>query len=124
VAQVGIARTFQNIRLFGSMTALENVMVGRHICTDNGVWAALSRHRRAREEEARTRDMALPLATAPRGLPLDEPAAGMNAVEKQQLHELPLYIARPDWPDPRSQIPDPRSQIPASEGEIRFAGRS
>jgi len=119
VAQVGIARTFQNIRLFGSMTALENVMVGRHVRTANGVWAALTRHRRAREEERRTRDWALQLlhyvgigeladqradtlsyghqrrleiaralATEPRVLALDEPAAGMNAVEKQQLRAL------------------------------------
>jgi len=119
VAQAGIARTFQNIRLFASMTALENVMVGRHIRTENGIWAALTRHRRARKEEARTRDMALQLleyvgigelaerradtlsyghqrrleiaralATEPRVLALDEPAAGMNAVEKQQLREL------------------------------------
>ncbi|MBK4992321.1 ABC transporter ATP-binding protein [Pseudomonas sp. S37] len=119
VAQAGIARTFQNIRLFGSMTALENVMVGRHIRTGNGVWAALTRHRRAREEEARSRDIARQLlhyvgigdlaerradtlsyghqrrleiaralATEPRVLALDEPAAGMNAVEKQQLREL------------------------------------
>lgn len=58
VAQAGIARTFQNIRLFNAMTVLENVMVGRHIRTRNGVWAALSRHRRAREEEAATRHIA------------------------------------------------------------------
>ena len=43
VAQAGIARTFQNIRLFGEMTALENVMVGRHVRTDSGVWGAIFR---------------------------------------------------------------------------------
>ncbi|AZD36422.1 Branched-chain amino acid transport ATP-binding protein LivG [Pseudomonas chlororaphis subsp. aurantiaca] len=58
VARAGIARTFQNIRLFNAMSALENVMVGRHVRTRNGLWAALSRHRRAREEEARTREQA------------------------------------------------------------------
>ena len=55
VAEAGIARTFQNIRLFNAMSALENVMVGRHVRTRNGLWAALSQHRRAREEEAQTR---------------------------------------------------------------------
>ncbi|MFJ3485910.1 ABC transporter ATP-binding protein [Pseudomonas sp. NPDC090202] len=58
VAQAGIARTFQNIRLFNAMSALENVMVGRHVRTRNGVWAAISRHRRARDEEADTRRIA------------------------------------------------------------------
>src|SRR4030081_1450355 len=52
VAQVGIARTFQNIRLFGEMTALENVMVGRHVRSHQGVFAAVFRHKAAREEEA------------------------------------------------------------------------
>ncbi|MCK9796555.1 ABC transporter ATP-binding protein [Pseudomonas sp. MAFF 302030] len=119
VAQAGIARTFQNIRLFNAMSALENVMVGRHVRTRNGLWAALSRHRRAREEEARTREqaqqllayvgltefadyradslsyghqrrleIARALATQPRLLALDEPAAGMNASEKVQLRGL------------------------------------
>ena len=58
VARAGIARTFQNIRLFNAMSALENVMVGRHVRTRNGLWAALSRHRMAREEEAQTREWA------------------------------------------------------------------
>jgi len=119
VARAGIARTFQNIRLFNAMSVLENVMVGRHIRTQNGVWAALSRHRRAREEEANTRQIALELleyvgiaefanyradslaygyqrrleiaralATEPRLLALDEPAAGMNSTEKIQLRGL------------------------------------
>ncbi|WP_447790895.1 ABC transporter ATP-binding protein [Pseudomonas farris] len=119
VAQAGIARTFQNIRLFNAMSALENVMVGRHVRTRNGLWAALSRHRLAREEEAQTREwayrlldyvgmagfadyradslsyghqrrleIARALATEPRLLALDEPAAGMNASEKVQLSHL------------------------------------
>lgn len=119
VAQAGIARTFQNIRLFNAMTVLENVMVGRHIRTRNGLWAALVRHRRARIEEAETRhiaqhwldyvgigelaerradtlsyghqrrlEIARALATEPKLLALDEPAAGMNAAEKLQLRDL------------------------------------
>ena len=54
VAQAGIARTFQNIRLFAEMTALENVMVARHCRTSAGVWGAIWRTARFRAEEADT----------------------------------------------------------------------
>jgi branched-chain amino acid transport system ATP-binding protein len=119
VAAAGIARTFQNIRLFGNMTALENVMVGRHVRTRAGVIGAVLRTRHARDEEraihtralelleyvgvsARQHDLAnsLPygdqrrleiaraLATDPKLLALDEPAAGMNATETATLKRL------------------------------------
>src|SRR4029434_2177180 len=52
VAASGIARTFQNIRLFANMTALENVMVGRHVRTRAGVAGAIVRDRATRSEEA------------------------------------------------------------------------
>jgi branched-chain amino acid transport system ATP-binding protein len=52
VARAGIARTFQNIRLFADMTALENVMVGRHVRTHSGVWGALWRTQAFLKEEA------------------------------------------------------------------------
>jgi branched-chain amino acid transport system ATP-binding protein len=52
VAAAGIARTFQNIRLFANMTALENVMVGRHVRTRASVLGAVLRDRRSRAEEA------------------------------------------------------------------------
>jgi len=58
VAKAGIARTFQNIRLFGEMTALENVMVGRHVRSKQGVFGAIFRHKAAREEEASIRQRA------------------------------------------------------------------
>jgi branched-chain amino acid transport system ATP-binding protein len=61
VATAGIARTFQNIRLFGEMTALENVMVGRHVRTRQGVIGAVLRHKAAREEEAGIRQRAMEL---------------------------------------------------------------
>lgn len=61
VAKAGIARTFQNIRLFGEMSALENVMVGRHVRTHQGVLGAVLRHKAAREEEANIRKCAMEL---------------------------------------------------------------
>ncbi|WP_199171745.1 ABC transporter ATP-binding protein [Pollutimonas nitritireducens] len=51
IAVVGLARTFQNIRLFGNLSAIENVMIGRHIRTRAGLWGAISRNKRTRAEE-------------------------------------------------------------------------
>jgi branched-chain amino acid transport system ATP-binding protein len=61
VARTGIARTFQNIRLFASLSALENVMIGRHARTRAGVLGAILRNRRTREEESDTQKRALRL---------------------------------------------------------------
>lgn len=58
-AQLGIARTFQNLQIFGNMTVLENVMVGRHLKSRAGLLAAAFRTPGARAEEARIRDHAL-----------------------------------------------------------------
>jgi len=55
VAKAGIARTFQNIRLFGDMTVLENVMVGCHVRTKQTILGAVLRHKAARDEEAQIR---------------------------------------------------------------------
>ena len=119
VAQAGIARTFQNIRLFANMTALENVMVGRHVRTHAGVLGAVLRGAGTRSEEAaielrahelldycgiarhanelarnlaygdqRRLEIARALATEPKLLALDEPAAGMNATETAALKLL------------------------------------
>jgi branched-chain amino acid transport system ATP-binding protein len=116
IAERGIARTFQNIRLFANMTALENVMVGRHLRTRAGVLGAVIRGPHTRAEEAaiearahqlleycgiaargnelaralsygdqRRLEIARALATEPRLLALDEPAAGMNATERAAL---------------------------------------
>jgi branched-chain amino acid transport system ATP-binding protein len=51
IAFAGIARTFQNIRLFASLSALENVMIGRHVRTHAGVLGAVLMNRKTREEE-------------------------------------------------------------------------
>jgi len=115
----GIARTFQNIRLFGNMTALENVMVGRHVRTRSGLFGAILRLPNQRTEEraivSRAKDLldfvgigqhanhiarqlpygdqrrleiARALATDPKILALDEPAAGMNDTETATLGGL------------------------------------
>ena len=119
VAKAGIARTFQNIRLFGGMTALENVMVGRHVRTKHGLLGAVFQTPSERAEEKGIKERALELleyvgvlqyadytarnlsyghqrrleiaralATDPKLLALDEPAAGMNATEKVDLTGL------------------------------------
>ena len=82
LAQAGIARTFQNIRLFANMSALENIMVGRHLRTRTGLWGALSRNSSARAEEraveARARELlhyvgiARPAATLAKNLSYGE----------------------------------------------------
>lgn len=115
----GIARTFQNIRLFANMTALENVMVGRHARLRSNILSDILRTPFNRREEQATEDMALQLldyvgiarraydlakhlsygdqrrleiaralATHPKLLCLDEPAAGMNASETAGLRQL------------------------------------
>jgi len=119
VAIAGIARTFQNIRLFANLSSLENVMIGRHARTRAGVVGAILRNgatlREERETERRALELlefvgirarandpagSLPygdqrrlevaraLATAPKLLALDEPAAGMNAAESLGLRAL------------------------------------
>ncbi|NYT86683.1 ABC transporter ATP-binding protein [Pusillimonas harenae] len=52
IAIAGLARTFQNIRLFGALSAIENVMIGRHIRTRAGVFGAITRNQATRAEEA------------------------------------------------------------------------
>lgn len=119
VTRRGVARTFQNIRLFAEMTALENVMVGGTGWTRSGIAGALLRNKRVREEERelmlfafqlldfvgladkadiwarnlpygdqRRLEIARAMATRPRLLLLDEPAAGMNPVETDALMAL------------------------------------
>ena len=61
VTKAGIARTFQNIRLFSNMTVLENVLVGRHTRTKEGLWSALLRGPGFKKAEAASRERAMEL---------------------------------------------------------------
>jgi branched-chain amino acid transport system ATP-binding protein len=119
VTHLGLARTFQNIRLFNNLTVLENVLIGCHSRMKAGLWGALTRNKRTRDEERDFIDLSykllvryglkavvnelaknLPygaqrrleivraLATAPKLLLLDEPAAGLNINETRELSAL------------------------------------
>lgn len=119
ITELGIARTFQNIRLFGHLTALDNVLVGSHCRTRSNLWQGVWRTKAQQEEEKKTREKArellhlvgigkdetslaaaLPygkqrrleiaraLASQPHLLLLDEPAAGMNESETDDLQVL------------------------------------
>jgi branched-chain amino acid transport system ATP-binding protein len=78
ITRLGIARTFQNLRLFGNMTALENVMVGRHSRTREGVFGAVLRTAGFRREEQESRD---------RGMELLD-FVGLRGKEDETAHNL------------------------------------
>lgn len=119
ISAKGIARTFQNIRLFAYMSVLDNVITGTHNHYKSFVWGAISRNARYRREEKESRELAMELiekvgladkrheyarnlpygeqrkleiaralASKPKLLLLDEPAAGMNNAETEELDQF------------------------------------
>lgn len=124
ITALGIARTFQNIRLFKNLTVLDNIKLAKHTRIHYGFWSGILRLKKFREEEKkieqeciellklfglenkkdlyaknlaygqqRKLEMARALATEPKLLLLDEPAAGMNPTETKELTEL-IHLIR------------------------------
>jgi branched-chain amino acid transport system ATP-binding protein len=123
IAHAGLARTFQNIRLFGELSVLDNVRLGCQMRRQHGMWATILRsggyiaserailrhsndlldifgledrcHEQAKNlpyGDQRRLEIARALATGPKVLLLDEPAAGMNPQEKQELMALIRFV--------------------------------
>ena len=125
ILETGLARTFQNLRIFKNMTLLENVAVGMHSRARSGLWDAFLRTRRFHVEEKKIfkrgmellewmglarhgneiaanlsygnqkrLEIARAMASEPKLLLLDEPVAGMNPNEKQEIIELVRRIRK------------------------------
>jgi branched-chain amino acid transport system ATP-binding protein len=123
IVHKGIARTFQNLRIFNNLTVIDNIRVARHFTTKSGIFQTFLRLPSFREEEARVREEAMglisllnlshratelaknlpygelrrleiarALATKPKLILLDEPAAGMNPKETEDLMKLILKV--------------------------------
>jgi branched-chain amino acid transport system ATP-binding protein len=124
ITEFGIARTFQNIRLFKNLSVIDNIKLAKHTRIQYGFWAGIFRNKKFIQEEKkieeecisllklfklddkkdylaknlaygqqRKLEMARALATGPKLLLLDEPAAGMNPTETRELTEL-IHLIR------------------------------
>lgn len=124
ITELGIARTFQNIRLFKNLSVIDNIKLAKHTRIQYGFWTGIFRNKKFHEEEKkieaeclkllalfklddkkdylaknlaygqqRKLEMARALATEPKLLLLDEPAAGMNPTETKELTEL-IHLIR------------------------------
>ena len=125
ITQLGIARTFQNIRLFSALSVFDNVLIAKHMRAKQNVFSATFRLNKAEERRMREEAMALleeqglahlkdevagslpyglqrrleiarALATQPKLLLLDEPAAGMNPQETQELTDF-IHTIRDEY---------------------------
>lgn len=123
ITEMGICRTFQNIRLFKDLTVLDNILIAEHLRANYSLFSSIFRNKKCLNEEKHMRDEAtqllkifklenkaailaknLPygeqrrleiaraLATKPKVLLLDEPAAGMNPIETAELTELIRWL--------------------------------
>lgn len=124
ITELGIARTFQNIRLFKNLSVIDNIKLAKHTRIQYGFWSGIFRTKKFHQEEKiieeeclkllalfklddkkdylaknlaygqqRKLEMARALATEPKLLLLDEPAAGMNPTETRELTEL-IHLIR------------------------------
>jgi branched-chain amino acid transport system ATP-binding protein len=99
VTKLGIARTFQNVKLFPNMTVLENAMVGQHCRTRTGVFGALFRTPASRDEEAQIRDRAREaldfFGTRLSGYRQDQPANNLSYANRRRLEMARAMATEP-----------------------------
>ncbi|MGI6163363.1 MAG: ABC transporter ATP-binding protein [Bacillota bacterium] len=98
ITDKGMARTFQNIRLFGQMTVLENVMIGRHCRTRAGVWGAVLGFPNVKREEKETRELCMELLDFV-GLDVDpdEKASNLSYGQQRELEIARAMATEPEF---------------------------
>lgn len=105
ITRRGVARTFQNVRLFPNLTVLENVMVGQHCRTREGIWGAILQTKRQKAEEemieAKAKDVLSYFGTRLAGYRHDQPAFALSYANRRRLE-----IARAMATEPRLLLLD------------------